>query len=358
MALHRFLDEHRDEILEMTRHRIAESSPSGTEADLLDSIPELYDEVIAALRRDAGHRAETTANEQAAAAHGARRLRLGFTIRDLVHDYGALCNAITEKAEHEGDITPKEYQVLNQVLDTAVAAAVTEYADQREMDRERRADLRAAEHLGFVAHELRNAISTAMLSFDAIRHGQVSVGGRTSNVLERSLLRLRALIDRSLTEVRLKSGLTLIREPTSFRQLIEEVEASITVEAQAKGSRILAQVDPELHGLVDRQLIISAVANLLQNAIKYSPPGATLHLRCAATEDGVGLEVEDQCGGLAPEKLDRMFSPFVRGSDDSHGLGLGLAITRRAVEAHGGQIRVRNFPGKGCVFIVTLPCPA
>jgi signal transduction histidine kinase len=358
MSLHHFLDEHRDQILERTQRRIASGSPAGTDDELIESIPELFDDLVAELRRQVGLERETqpTTLEKSATTHGAQRLRLGFTITEVVHDYGALCNSITELAEQEGSITPKEYQTMNQVLDAAIAASVSEYSSLRDQEHDRRAEQQATEHLGFVAHELRNAISAALLSFDALRRGQVAIGGRTSNVLERSLLRLRGLIDRSLSEVRLKSGLALYRERTNFRQLLDEIEASVTVEMQAKGAHIVVEADPALEGAVDRQLLISALANLVQNGIKYSHDGATIRLRCKPGAGGrVTFEVEDECGGIAEDKLAELFTPFVRGTSETSGLGLGLAITRQAIEAHGGRVDVRNLPGRGCVFVVEIP---
>ncbi|HVV49460.1 MAG TPA: HAMP domain-containing sensor histidine kinase [Polyangia bacterium] len=357
MPLHRFLDENRDAILRRTIGEIAQGSPEGTDDEILDSLPELYEEVIARLRQQAGLPRQTaaTAHEEAASAHGLQRLRLGFTITQLVHDYGALCNSITELAKKDGAITAQEFQILNQILDEAIAAAVAGYSSEHELERDRQTNQKATEHLGFVAHELRNAIASAMLAFDALRRGQVGLGGRTSNVLERSLTRLRGLVDRSLSEVRLKSGLTLSPEPTHFRQLLEEVEASATVDAVAKGTRIAIRADPALQGSVDRQLLTSALANFVQNAIKYSPPGAEVEMRCGPSDAGVTIEVEDQCGGLPGGKIDELFSPFVRGRNEGGGLGLGLAIARQAIEAHGGGVHVRNLPGKGCVFVVTLP---
>jgi signal transduction histidine kinase len=353
VPLHQFLSENRDQILRCTISNIAQGSPDGTEAELRDSLPELYDEVVARLRLEVGLPRQTapTAHEKAAAAHGLQRLRLGFTITQLVHDYGALCNSITELAMQNGSITAQEYETLNQILDGAIAAAVSGYSSEHD----RAAELIAAEHLGFVAHELRNAISAAMLAFDMIRRGHVAIGGRTGDVLERSLTRLRGLIDRSLSEVRLKSGLTISPEPTAFRQLLEEVEASATVDAMTKSARIAIRADPTLTGSVDRQLLTSALANLVQNAIKYSRDGAEIQMRCSANDGGAIIEVEDECGGLPDGKTDELFNPFVRGRSEGRGLGLGLAITRQAVEAHRGRIHVRNLPGKGCVFVINLP---
>jgi signal transduction histidine kinase len=104
----------------------------------------------------------------------------------------------------------------------------------------------------------------------------------------------------------------------------------------------------------DRQLLASAVVNLLQNALKFTRPKSQVTLRVRATESRVLIEVEDECGGLAggAEELFRAFEQ--RGADRS-GLGLGLSISRRAVEANGGEIRVRDMPGVGCVFTIDLP---
>src|SRR5436190_4746689 len=117
MELHRFLAEHRDEILELTKRRIARNAPRTTEDELIDSMPELYDDLIAELRRQDGLARESraTGSLNAATVHGAQRLRLGFSIGQLVHDYGALCHSITEVAKGKQSFTPQEFQTLNRV---------------------------------------------------------------------------------------------------------------------------------------------------------------------------------------------------------------------------------------------------
>lgn len=361
MALYAFLETHRDQILERTRQNIVAVTPKGTREEIIDSLPELLDDVVRALRAQNGLARETaetgTDGEKAAIKHGRQRLRLGFTIKELVHDYGAVCNAVISLAEQNGAIAPQEYKVMNGVLDAAIAESVTEYSGARAKEHERAANLKATEHLGVVAHELRNAISSAILAFDAIQNGRVATRGRTSDILGRSLERLKWLIDRSLTEVRLRSRPDLTPERTSLRALLEDVEASASVEAEGRSSRVVVDVDRDAEIVVDRQLIISAVANMAQNAIKYSRNGAEIVLRGMRTADGgITVEVEDECGGLPEGKVDDLFRPFVRGAEaEGDGLGLGLAIARRAVEAHGGAIHVRNRPRHGCTFCIQLP---
>jgi hypothetical protein len=106
---------------------------------------------------------------------------------------------------------------------------------------------------------------------------------------------------------------------------------------------------------VDREILAAAVANLLQNAFKFSRKGGRVSLRTIATADRVLLDVEDECGGLPPGKVEGLFRPFEQRGENRTGLGLGLSISQRGVEANGGVIRVRDLPGRGCVFTIDLP---
>jgi signal transduction histidine kinase len=106
---------------------------------------------------------------------------------------------------------------------------------------------------------------------------------------------------------------------------------------------------------VDREMLFSAVGNLLQNAFKFTRPGTEVTLAAYAAGERIRIEVTDQCGGLPVPASDDMFSAFKQNSDDRSGLGLGLAISRRAVEANLGTLEVRDLPGTGCIFTIDLP---
>ena len=93
----------------------------------------------------------------------------------------------------------------------------------------------------------------------------------------------------------------------------------------------------------------------MQNALKFTRPGGQVTLKTYAEAHRVFIDVEDECGGLPPGTAERLFLPFEQGGADRSGLGLGLAISRRAVEANGGQLHVRDLPGTGCVFTIELP---
>ena len=108
----------------------------------------------------------------------------------------------------------------------------------------------------------------------------------------------------------------------------------------------------------DPQLLTSAVMNLLNNAFKYTRPKGLVTLRAYERDAHVLIEVEDECGGI-PEGAGDPFAPFGdRRGHDRSGLGLGLSIARKAVWTHGGEISLRNMPGKGCVFVIDIPLKA
>jgi signal transduction histidine kinase len=187
----------------------------------------------------------------------------------------------------------------------------------------------------------------------------VGIAGSTGAILERSLLAMRDIIDRSFLEVRLEAGLVQPQERVSIADLLEEVQIFAGMEAAARGLKLdVKPGEPSLAVTVDRHTLASALSNLLQNAVKYTAPGSTVLLSAHASADRVVIEVEDECGGLPAEDPALLFRPFERRSIDRTGLGLGLSISKRGIEANGGKLDVRNKPGKGCVFIVDLPAAA
>lgn len=139
-------------------------------------------------------------------------------------------------------------------------------------------------------------------------------------------------------------------------ELIEEVSVWAAVDAKARGLHfIVGPVEHDVTVDVHRAHLAAALANLLQNALKFTRPHSAVELRTHTTVDRVMIEIADECGGLPPGKTDELFLLFAQRSADRTGLGLGLAISRRAVEESGGKIGVRNLPDTGCIFTVDLP---
>jgi signal transduction histidine kinase len=126
--------------------------------------------------------------------------------------------------------------------------------------------------------------------------------------------------------------------------------------AQREMNMTFGRAPEDVMVYADPQLLSSAFFNLLQNAFKYSVPHGDVTVRVIHADPVVTIEVEDECGGLPEGNAEELFTPFgARRGKDRTGLGLGLNVSRKAVKAFGGDIRVRNLPGKGCIFGIELP---
>ncbi len=349
--MHQFLTNNRDEIIARTRAKVAlRDAPRPTAVEVDHGIPFFLDQLIATLQNPAP--SDDADISRVATQHGSDLLRRGLTVGQVVHDYGGLCQAITELAVDRNEpIRSEDFHTFNRCLDDAIAQAVTEYSRQRtQSDSDQ-----ALERLGFFAHELRNALNTATLGFAALKSGSVGARGSTSALIERSFNRMRDLVNHSLAEVRLQAGLVR-REPLVVATLIEEVAIVAAIEATEHD--VVLTVEPVEFGIVieaDAQILVAALVNLLQNAFKFTRRHSQVSLHTTSSDDRVRIEVADECGGLAEGKSDDLFRAFAQRGDDRTGLGLGLTITRRCVEENGGELRVRNIPGTGCVFTVDLP---
>jgi len=155
--------------------------------------------------------------------------------------------------------------------------------------------------------------------------------------------------------VRLDSGVRA-SERVSVHQFIEEVEVGAFIEASARGLTLaVTPVEPGVEVKVDRPLLAAAVGNLLQNAFKFTRPHSQVSLKTSSTSDRVLIEVEDECGGLPAGEPAELFRRFAQRGRDRTGMGLGLSICRRSIEGDGGEVRVRDMPGIGCVFVIDLP---
>ncbi len=371
--MHEFLSRNRIELIARCRLKVAvRSSLQDRGEDLEHGIPLFIEQLIKTLEMEqtteplrsrevsgpaGGGRPVASEMGESAGQHGRELLSRGYTVDQVVHAYGDACQAITDLAfECSESIEIDEFRTLNRCLDNAIAGAVTEFSYQHDLLTAGRQAGELNERLGVFAHELRNLLNTATLALTALKAGKVGVGGATGAVLEASLVGLRNLIDRSLTEVRRAAGMPVQTRLFSLRHFIEEVRLSATLEATvARCGFMVGAVDPRLAVDGDRDLLFSAVGNLLQNAFKFTQPETEVSLNAYAAADRILIEIEDCCGGLPPGDLENLFEPFTQSGEDRSGIGLGLSIARRSVLANRGTLSVRNNPGRGCVFTIDLP---
>ena len=371
-VLHDFLAENHAELIDRCRAKAAmRPVPRATRDEMEHGIPLFLDQLTETLRLEHADRAASpsqgahdpadkelpSAMRAAATEHGHELRERGYTVDQVVHGYGDLCQAITELAIQESaSVSPEDFRTLNGCLDNAIASAVTEFAREREEMISAGETRAMSERLGFLAHELRNFLNTAILSFAAMRSGSVAMNGATAGVMDRSLMGLRDLIDHALADVRLTVGMPTRLEQFAVDRFIAEVQVSAALGARARGcSLAVAPVERGLEVHADRQMLSSSVSNLLQNAIKFTRSHGHVTLRAYGRGERVLIEVEDECGGLPAGKVESLFASFEQHGADRSGLGLGLSISRRAVEACGGTLSVRDMPGLGCVFTIDLP---
>ena len=180
------------------------------------------------------------------------------------------------------------------------------------------------------------------------------VSGATGAVLKRSLTAMSNLISRAIDEVR--SSVPGERESFSVASLIADAQAAGELRASLAGCAFtVPPVDPTLVVRANREFLLGALANLLQNAFKFTRANTEVILDVHASGELVHIEVKDHCGGLPPGSTEKLFAPFAQLSHDRSGLGLGLSVARQSVEAEGGTLSVRDAPGVGCVFTISLP---
>ena len=367
--LHEFLTTNRKVLIDRCRVTVGgRSDPKATEDELIHGIPTFLDQLIETLKVEQGAESQsnplTVRNARGevasdvgttAALHGRDLFFQGFTVEQVVRDYGDVCQAVTNLAVETGaQISVDEFRTFNRCLDNAIAGAVTEYARHTPAANEDGIHLNS--RVWPLAHELRNYLHTAILAVTAIKTGNVSIGGATAAVLDRSLMAMRNLVDRSLAEVRVTAGLPPRLQPVRLARFLDEVEAAASLDARARECRFrVAPVKDDIVIDADPEMLAAAIGNLLHNAFKFTIRHTEVWLRAKASETRVAIEVEDHCGGLPQGEPDKLLLPFVQSGADRSGVGLGLDICRRSVEAMNGILRIRDLPGCGCIFSIDLP---
>jgi hypothetical protein len=206
MTLDLFLTDNRTELIERTRAKVvSRSSGPADAAELEHGVPLFLSQLTAALEEQGlGGTEESTrvshaahpAIGESAALHGVELLKFGFTIEQVVHDYGDVCQAVTELAEeHRVTLSIAEFHTLNRCLDNAIAGAVSAWSQERDRARADKAD-KADKAADAFTRDLSRLLDQATATFDVIREGTVAAGGATGSLLYRALVEMRALIDK------------------------------------------------------------------------------------------------------------------------------------------------------------------
>ena len=250
----------------------------------------------------------------------------------------------------------------------AVIAAVVVVLDMSERlkaeEALREADRRKDEFLAMLAHELRNPLAPIMVAAELLGHASVDLERvkRTGAVILRQVRHLTSLVDDLLDVSRVTRGLVVInRQRVDLRTILAQAVEQVTPLLQARRHEL--ELRPQAQPLVvagDAKRLIQVLANLLNNAAKYTPPGGRIEVESRIDGDCALVHVSDNGIGMSQELIARAFELFAqaeRGADRAQGgLGIGLAVVKRLVELHGGSIRVQSDgPGQGSRFTMSLP---
>jgi signal transduction histidine kinase len=221
-----------------------------------------------------------------------------------------------------------------------------------------------SELIANVSHDLRTPVSNIRVAAEAaaqrIEAGKLPPLRLLEGVVAKTE-RLNDFIDDVLDISRLESGvLALHFEPLDLAAWVQELVAALRPRLEEKGLTLTVAIPPHLPPLrADHNRLWQAVMNLLDNAVKFTPDGGRITFSAAAEKEGFTLAVADTGPGIAAEDLPFLFERFFK-ADRSRdrrqgGAGLGLAIAKRLIEAHGGRISVESTPGAGTTFHLWLP---
>ena len=217
-----------------------------------------------------------------------------------------------------------------------------------------------------VSHEFRTPLTSMRHLTDLLVSRSITSEERKTQyyeLLANETERLHRMVESLLSFGRIEAGAYAWRlEPADTAGLVRGIVEEFRREPQARDRAVVCEVEAGLPQVrADREALTRAVWNLLENAAKYSPAGSPIRVFARRQGDSVLLAVEDEGAGIPPAEREKIFQKFVRGAEARQagvrGVGIGLALVKRIVEAHGGSVRLESEPGRGSKFTLVLPCP-
>lgn len=208
-----------------------------------------------------------------------------------------------------------------------------------------------------VSHELRSPLARLQAAADLLRQ-QPERSGEFVGRIERDTARMDRLVGELLTLARVDAGTAgSLDQEVDLHELIADIADDAMVEAEPRNCGIDVSVPAALVTIGNHELLGRAIENVVRNAVRHSPDGGNIAISAAPRADEIVIAVADQGTGVRPGDLERIFEPFFRSAtaDSYAGYGLGLAITRRIVQAHGGSVAAANGNSGGLVVTMRLP---
>lgn len=241
---------------------------------------------------------------------------------------------------------------------SGAVAWVEDLSDRRRLDQLRR------DFVANVSHELKTPVGAVALLAETLQHeldddADPDVVARLVRRVSWEMARMTATIDDLLALSRAEAGDELDFDLVPLEEVVDDAAAKLEPAAEARGIRIDVACKPDLVMLGDRRQLATAVVNLIDNAVKYSPEGRVVHVATDRCGHELRLSVTDEGIGIPARDLARVFERFYRvdrgRSRDTGGTGLGLSIVRHIAANHGGRVEVESHEGRGSRFVITLP---
>jgi len=210
--------------------------------------------------------------------------------------------------------------------------------------------------LADVTHELRTPLTIMQGNLEALLDGLYPADAQhLEPILDETRVISRLVDDLRTLSLAEAGALTLHREPTDIGQLVADSVASFRPQADGAGVALITAIDAALPQLeVDPVRLREVLSNLLSNALRYTPSGGNVRVAASTLDGHVRVSVHDTGPGIAADALPHVFDRFYK-SEESHGAGLGLAIAKSLVVAHGGEIEAVSVAGQGTDMRFTLP---
>lgn len=368
--LYALLDRRRSDVIErfvraFRDERLAQQDQPRTV--LVDDLVFFMADLVDALRRREVSVAET------ARSHGFRRHSLGFDLGVVLREFAVLRRCILAVVAEQG-AAPEldELAILHRCIDDAMAEAAAAYSARRDAEVAAERDALAAERerlrravqsrddvLAIVSHDLRNPVTAIALGIDQLRRSgdDQERRARVFDSIARSARRMSRLIEDLLAIARIEGGqLTVDREPHRVQAVLDDALSIARPAADEKSIRMIRDIGEDLTLSCDRERLLQVLENLIGNATKFAPPGGTITVRVRRNGAEARFEVQDDGPGISQDAVPYVFDRFYQAPGVRRGgAGLGLAIARGIVEAHGGRVGVDSALGVGTTIWFTVP---
>jgi two-component system, OmpR family, phosphate regulon sensor histidine kinase PhoR len=352
----------RDTLLAEWRHEVRQLSVARKldGPTLNDHIPDLLEELACELEAcSEGSMIEGL--KENPVTHGLDRLRLGFDVEEVVAEYNALRGVIQDLIErHDLRLRGAVNRTINRVIDVSIGLAVKTYAAQKALEVQQRRE----EHLTFVAHDLRSPLAAIAMAARLLEGTlpDVARDERAAMLLEtmhRNVTRLNSLVVKVVQEeanLNTQVDERVERRQVDLRELVEALVKDLRPLADASNLSLINEIPEGLTARADAGMLSLIFQNLISNAIDYTPNGEVI-IGARAGEGSATAEcwVADNGAGIPADRLEKVFDKLETDPDEKGGMGLGLAIVRQFVEAHGGRVSVKSELGRGSTFRFTIP---